>query len=112
MNSKTTADVSADREDVAIDAAARESTEYSARLERGSGTAKVEEKRTGTERRTPVETTAAPASTQNQPRTKADELKAARDIATTSSENPRAPPKLSWMPALTADWSSARQSGT
>ncbi len=78
---ETAADVSADREDVAIDASARESTEHSARLERGSGTVKVEEKRTGTERRTPVETNAAPASAQDRQRTKIDELNAARDIA-------------------------------
>lgn len=75
---ETTANVSADREDAAIDAAARESTEYSPRLERGSGTANVQEKRTGTERRTSVENN---GTAQNQLRTKTDELNAARDIA-------------------------------
>jgi hypothetical protein len=78
---ETTTVVSADREGVASNAATRESTEHSARLERGSGTANVEEKRTGTERRTAVEVNAAPASAQNQQRTNADELNAARDIA-------------------------------
>jgi antirestriction protein ArdC len=59
-----------------------ENTEVSARFEPDSGTVKVEEKQTGTERRNPVGIGGSSASAQQQSRGRNDELSSARAIAT------------------------------
>jgi antirestriction protein ArdC len=59
-----------------------ENTGVTARLEPDSGTVKVEEKQTGTERRKPIEIHGASAITQNQPRNRNNEFDAAHAITT------------------------------
>jgi antirestriction protein ArdC len=59
-----------------------ENAEVSARFEPNSGTVKVEEKQTGSERRNPVEIGGTSANVQQQSRGRNDELSSARAIAT------------------------------
>lgn len=59
-----------------------ESTTVSARLEPDSRTVKVEEKQTGTERRSTVETNGAATTARTQPRTKSEEMSMAHAITT------------------------------
>lgn len=59
-----------------------ENTGVTARLEPDSGTVKVEEKQTGTERRNTVEMHGASAAAQNEPRDRKDEFDAAHAITT------------------------------
>jgi antirestriction protein ArdC len=63
------------------DSAPRESSQYAARFESGSGTVNVQEKQTGTDRRTIVETHGAAAPNSKERDAKDDELGAARAIA-------------------------------
>jgi antirestriction protein ArdC len=68
--------------DRAPESAPRELSQYVARLEPGSGTVNVQEKQTGTDRRSPVEThgTSAPNNSKDR-EAKDDELDSARAIA-------------------------------
>lgn len=58
-----------------------ENTKVAAKFEPGSGTVNVEEKQTGAQRRTPIETKSPTTITNNEARTTNDELNVARGIA-------------------------------
>jgi antirestriction protein ArdC len=78
MTAQLEADHAADR---TSEATARESSQYVARVEPGSGTVNLEEKQTGTERRSTVEMRGAPAQeTSRTNSAKSDEFEAARAI--------------------------------
>jgi hypothetical protein len=72
------------KEDPAVRSAPRESSQYVARIEPGSGTVNVQEKQSGTERRSTVETHATSPANANGHDTRDDELSAARAIVAKS----------------------------
>ena len=67
-----------------VESAPRESSQYAARFEPGSGTVNVQEKQTGTDRRSTVETHGTSPGNSNEHDTKVDELGAARAAAAKS----------------------------
>ena len=71
-------------EDPAVESGPRESSQFVARIEPGSGTVNVEEKQTGTDRRSTVETHGTSPANANGRDSKDDELTAARAIAVKS----------------------------
>ena len=79
---EATASLGADRDrDRALVSAPRESSQYVARFEPGSGTVNVQEKQTGTDRRSTVETHAKSSANGSDRESKDDELGSARTIA-------------------------------